>query len=154
MMRIAAVRALLPLRPFSTHRPDPHVQPPPNPATSAILKPTPPHLLQRKRPPIALDEKDLLETFIKGSSGKGGQKINKTASCVQLKHVPTGFQVQTQRFRMLGENRKEARKLLSLELDDHFNGAQSKRNRENAEVGDSHYSLHAFAHTSNAIGGR
>lgn len=32
---------------------------------------------------------DIEESFVKGS-GPGGQKINKTSSCVVLKHKPTG----------------------------------------------------------------
>ena len=76
---------------------------------------------------IVLNEKDLAEKFVKGS-GPGGQKINKNRSCVQLLHIPTGLRVETQRFRELDSNRKEARKLLSLKLDDHLNGEFSKNN--------------------------
>ncbi|KAI8832233.1 RF-1 domain-containing protein [Chytriomyces cf. hyalinus JEL632] len=99
-----------------------------DPITSSS-RATPPHLLQRKRLPITLDETQLEENFIKGS-GKGGQKVNKAVSCVQLKHVPTGIVIKTQRFRDLASNRKEARKLLSLDLDDLCNGPLSKRNAE------------------------
>ncbi|KAI8829907.1 RF-1 domain-containing protein [Chytriomyces cf. hyalinus JEL632] len=102
-----------------------------DPVTSSSRS-TPPHLLQRKRLPITLDETQLEENFIKGS-GKGGQKVNKAVSCVQLKHVPTGIVIKTQRFRDLASNRKEARKLLSLDLDDLYNGPLSKRNAEKAK---------------------
>ncbi|KAJ3270099.1 hypothetical protein HDV01_000540 [Terramyces sp. JEL0728] len=80
---------------------------------------------ERKPIPIVLLDKDLEESFVKGS-GPGGQKINKNKSCVQLKHIPTGIAVETQRFRELVNNRKEARKLLALKLDKHFNGKNSK----------------------------
>ena len=40
-----------------------------------------------------LDERDLEESFIKGS-GPGGQSVNKTSNCVQLKHLPTGIVVK------------------------------------------------------------
>jgi peptide chain release factor len=63
---------------------------------------------------------------VKGS-GPGGQKINKSSTCCQLKHIPTGLTVSCQRFRELSSNRKEARKLLKLKLDDLINGDQSKR---------------------------
>ena len=43
--------------------------------------------------PIKLEELDLVEKFVKGG-GPGGQKINKSVSCVQLKHVPTGIIVK------------------------------------------------------------
>jgi protein subunit release factor B len=75
--------------------------------------------------PITLKENELEEKFILGS-GKGGQKINKTSSCVQLKHIPTGIIIETQRFRELSKNRKEARKLLLRKLDELWNGELSK----------------------------
>lgn len=40
----------------------------------------------------SLKEQDLEEQFVKGS-GPGGQKINKTSSCVVLKHLPTGRKI-------------------------------------------------------------
>ena len=43
---------------------------------------------------------DILETFIRGS-GPGGQSINKTMNCVQLKHVPTGIIVNCQKSRYI-----------------------------------------------------
>ncbi|KAJ1560362.1 hypothetical protein HK405_007377, partial [Cladochytrium tenue] len=46
----------------------------------------------RQRQEIVLDERDLQEVFIKGG-GKGGQKVNKTNSRVQLRHLPTGILV-------------------------------------------------------------
>jgi len=36
-----------------------------------------------------IDEKDIEEKAIKGS-GPGGQSINKTHNCCQIKHIPTG----------------------------------------------------------------
>ena len=36
-----------------------------------------------------IHEQDLEESFTKGS-GKGGSKINKTSSCVVLRHKPSG----------------------------------------------------------------
>ncbi|KAI8900324.1 RF-1 domain-containing protein [Globomyces pollinis-pini] len=74
---------------------------------------------------IELLDQDLEEKFVKGS-GPGGQKINKCRHCVQLKHIPTGIRVETQRFRELANNRKEARKLLKLKLDQLYNGKESK----------------------------
>ena len=40
-----------------------------------------------------LNENDIEESFIKGS-GPGGQSVNKTSNCVQLKHLPTGIVVK------------------------------------------------------------
>ncbi|KNE57241.1 hypothetical protein AMAG_02974 [Allomyces macrogynus ATCC 38327] len=78
---------------------------------------------------ITLDETELEERFIKGG-GNGGQKINKTSNCVVLVHKPTGIQVRCQETRSLTDNRRIARKILKIKLDDHFNGALSKRNQK------------------------
>ncbi|MDP2992520.1 MAG: peptide chain release factor-like protein, partial [Deltaproteobacteria bacterium] len=42
---------------------------------------------------LGIQEKDIEEKFIR-SSGKGGQKVNKTSTCVYLKHLPTGIEVK------------------------------------------------------------
>jgi peptide chain release factor len=60
---------------------------------------------------LGVKEDDLRETFIR-SSGPGGQKVNKTASCVYLVHLPTGLSVKCQRERSQTLNRFIARRLL------------------------------------------
>lgn len=47
---------------------------------------------------------DIEEKFVRGS-GHGGQKINKTSSAVQLKHLPTGIMVKYQKHRERSMNR-------------------------------------------------
>jgi hypothetical protein len=42
----------------------------------------------------SIDEKDIEEKAIKGS-GPGGQAINKTHNCCQIKHIPTGKKIET-----------------------------------------------------------
>lgn len=64
--------------------------------------------LARRMERCHIRENDLIEKFILGS-GKGGQKINKTASCVYLKHLPTNFEVKCQRERSRELNRYLAR---------------------------------------------
>lgn len=60
---------------------------------------------------LGVSEKDFEETFIR-SSGPGGQKVNKTSSCVFLVHVPTGLSVKCQRERSQALNRFLARRLI------------------------------------------
>jgi len=45
-------------------------------------------ILDFSRVPV-LKEEDIEENFIKGG-GPGGSNVNKTVSCVSLKHIPTG----------------------------------------------------------------
>ncbi|CAG9760033.1 unnamed protein product [Ceutorhynchus assimilis] len=85
-----------------------------------------------------LNEADLEEQQIKGS-GPGGQKINKTSSCIFLRHIPTGMVVKCQETRSVHQNKKIARQLLITKLDNYFNKensveAQTKRleNRKSA----------------------
>ena len=65
---------------------------------------------------LHIREDDLVEKFILGS-GKGGQKINKTASCVYLKHLPTGIEVKCQRERSRELNRYIARRDLCEKIE-------------------------------------
>jgi protein subunit release factor B len=60
---------------------------------------------------LGVSEKDLEETFIK-SSGPGGQKVNKTSTCVFIRHIPTGLTVKCQRERSQALNRFLARRIL------------------------------------------
>lgn len=76
----------------------------------------------RPKPP---PDTEILESFLKGS-GPGGQKINKTNSAVQLKHIPTGLVVKCQATRSRTENRKIARQLLADKLDDMSRGDESR----------------------------
>jgi peptide chain release factor len=60
---------------------------------------------------LGVAENDFEESFIR-SSGPGGQKVNKSSSCVYLVHIPTGLAVKCQRERSQSLNRFLARKLL------------------------------------------
>ena len=67
--------------------------------------------LKKRMIQMGILEKDLEESFI-SSSGPGGQNVNKVASCVLLKHIPTDIQVKCQQERSQGMNRYHARWLL------------------------------------------
>jgi protein subunit release factor B len=76
-------------------------------------------------PRIKIIESDITEAFLKGS-GPGGQKINKTSSAVQLKHLPTGIVVKCQETRSRAQNRKLARRILGDRLEELEKGPQSR----------------------------
>ena len=82
-------------------------------------------LLQRMEQ-LGIYEADIIERFVKGS-GSGGQKINKTSSCVQLTHVPTGIEVKCQRERSQSLNRFLARRELCDRIDSMRQGERSAK---------------------------
>jgi len=60
---------------------------------------------------LGIRESDLEESFVR-SSGAGGQHVNKTSTCVQLLHRPTGLSVKCQDDRSQAVNRYLARRRL------------------------------------------
>ncbi|KAI9686801.1 MAG: hypothetical protein M1820_010563 [Bogoriella megaspora] len=73
-----------------------------------------------------IDDNEIEESFLRGT-GPGGQKINKTSSAVQLKHIPTGVVVKCQETRSRSQNRKIARRILAERLEDMEKGSESRR---------------------------
>lgn len=67
--------------------------------------------LKEKMKSLGIHEKDIDEKFVR-SSGKGGQKVNKTSTCVYLKHIPTGIEVKCMKDRSQSINRFLARREL------------------------------------------
>jgi protein subunit release factor B len=59
---------------------------------------------------------DLAESFVR-SGGKGGQNVNKVATCVVLTHGPSGIVVKCQEERTQARNRARARELLADKLE-------------------------------------
>ena len=60
---------------------------------------------------LGVKESEFEESFIR-SSGPGGQNVNKTSTCVFIRHVPTGLTVKCQRERSQSINRFLARRLI------------------------------------------
>ena len=73
---------------------------------------------------LGIREADLEEHFVR-SGGKGGQNVNKVATCVFLHHRPSGLQVKCQAERSQAMNRFLARRLLCDKHDERLRGAAS-----------------------------
>ena len=73
---------------------------------------------------MGIIKSDLIEKFIT-SSGPGGQKVNKSSSCVYIKHIPTGIEVKCQKDRSQAMNRFFARRLLTQKISESILGKLS-----------------------------
>jgi peptide chain release factor len=78
---------------------------------------------------LGIREADLDEKFIR-SSGPGGQKVNKTSSCVYLLHRPSGIEIKCQQERSQVMNRFFARRELCDRVEARVKGAASARQQE------------------------
>ena len=89
---------------------------------------TTPHV-HKHAPPLPprtpIPEKDLTIAYVKGS-GPGGQKINKTSSAVQIKHLPSGIVIKCQDTRSRDQNEKLAMKRLQDRLEQGEKGVESR----------------------------
>ena len=72
--------------------------------------------LAKRMQNLGIRDKDLKEIFIR-SRGKGGQKLNKTSTCVYLKHLPTSIEVKCQQERSQSLNRFLARRILADKIE-------------------------------------
>jgi protein subunit release factor B len=82
---------------------------------------------------LGVRDEDLEETFVH-SGGKGGQNVNKVATCVVLVHRPSGIAVKCQRERTQGANRLVARRLLAEKIEEQRLGRASARQQEAEKV--------------------
>ena len=89
--------------------------------------------LQRRMEELRICEEDLEEKFIRGT-GSGGQKMNKTSSCVHLLHRPSGIEVKCQRERSQAMNRFFARRELCERLAEKIKGEKSARQQRIEKV--------------------
>lgn len=89
-------------------------------------------LLERMRA-LGVREQDIEEQFVR-SSGAGGQKVNKTSSCVVLHHRPTGIRVKCQTERSQALNRFLARRILLDKVEAKLRGVESAEQQEIAQI--------------------
>jgi protein subunit release factor B len=82
---------------------------------------------------LGIKEDDLIEKFILGS-GRGGQNLQKTSSCVYLKHIPTGIEVKCQKDRSRALNRLFARRLLCEKYQEIVLEEKSKKQQANEKI--------------------
>ena len=89
-------------------------------------------LMQRMKD-CNLFENDLEERFIR-STGPGGQNVNKSSTCVQLTHHPSGITVKMQKCRSQKLNRYYARKRLCELLENMLFGRESPSEKKLNEI--------------------
>lgn len=75
---------------------------------------------------LGIQEGDVVEQFVQGF-GPGGQKINKTSSCVVLSYPPKGLVIKCQQTRSRALNRYHARVELCERIAEQTEGEISKR---------------------------
>lgn len=85
--------------------------------------------LQQKMNQLNIRETDIQEQFIH-SSGPGGQNVNKVATGVYLKHLPTGIEVKCQKERSQNLNRFIARRMLVEKFETLVLGRASQKQQE------------------------
>jgi protein subunit release factor B len=78
---------------------------------------------------LGVHEGDLDERFVR-SGGAGGQNVNKVATCVVLRHAPSGLLVKCQSARTQGMNRFLARRMLCDRIEERRAGTASKAQQE------------------------
>ena len=82
---------------------------------------------------LGIKESDIIERFVR-SGGAGGQKVNKTSTCVYLKHLPSGIEVKCQKERSQVLNRFLARRILADKIERIQLGKKSEEAKRIAKI--------------------
>ena len=97
------------------------------------VRPDKEQALAERMEKLGIREGDIVEKFIR-SGGHGGQNVNKVATCVYLKHLPTGTEVKCQQERLQSLNRFLARRILTDKIETAILGRQSAEERRIAKI--------------------
>ncbi|MFA4967157.1 MAG: peptide chain release factor-like protein [Candidatus Margulisiibacteriota bacterium] len=98
-----------------------------------IVNPNKERALEEKLTRLGIRDQDVIEKFIR-SSGSGGQNVNKTSTCVYLKHIPTGIEVKMSQERSQALNRFLAWRLLAEKVEGKILGEKSTKRRESEKI--------------------
>ncbi len=79
---------------------------------------------------LGIKDGDIIEKFMT-SGNKGGQKANKSANAVYLKHLPTGLEVKCKETRHREINRFLAKRLLVDKIEELQTGRSSRTDKIN-----------------------
>ena len=82
---------------------------------------------------LGIRDADIVEKVIR-SGGHGGQNVNKVATCVYLKHLPTGTEVKCQQERLQSLNRFLARRILADKIETAILGKKSEMEQRIAKI--------------------
>jgi len=89
--------------------------------------------LKRKLEQLKIKKSDVIEKYIR-SSGRGGQKVNKTATCVYLKHIPTSIEIKCSESGSQSLNRFLAWRRLAERIEARFLGRSSPQQKRNQKI--------------------
>lgn len=89
--------------------------------------------LWREMKRLGIREEDIEETFTR-SSGPGGQNVNKLATCVHLRHRPSGISVKVMRERSQALNRFLARRSLVEKIATQVHGEDSAERKKAQKI--------------------
>jgi protein subunit release factor B len=89
--------------------------------------------LRARMDALGVRDGDLSERFVR-SQGKGGQNVNKVATCVVLRHGPSGIVVKCQQERSQALNRFLARRELLDRLEARARGVVAAAEAERARI--------------------